>query len=107
MGYLSISIQPPPDTVPTGLFFTVSVIFLLSSQRPPDAVHSASLLSFFPLLAEAVRYGSLCKYSFLFYLHLHVAAIGHGPHHVVLDGLDDLDDLSPFSSQRPPKCGAL
>jgi hypothetical protein len=60
----------------------------LSLQRPPNAVHSAILLYFFPL-------------------HLHVAAVGHGPHHFVLDGLDDLDDLSPFSSQRPPECSAL
>jgi hypothetical protein len=72
MGY-PLPIQPPPVTVHTGLFFTVSVIFLLSSQRPPDAGHSASLHYFFlPLLAEAARYGSLCKYSFL--LSLHVAA---------------------------------
>jgi hypothetical protein len=50
-----VPIQPPPVTVHTGLLFTGSVTFLLSSPRLPDAVHSASLLYFFTSFLSSQR----------------------------------------------------
>jgi hypothetical protein len=72
--FLSLSIQPPPDTVHTGVYLMVSMTFL-------------SFL-YSPRRGRPIR--SLCESSISFVaLHLHIAAVWHGPHHVVLVGLID------------------
>jgi hypothetical protein len=72
-----LSIQPPPDTVHTGLYLMVSMTFLLlSSQRPSDTVHSGSLP--FVCCLDGLN------------LSLHPAAAWHGHHWIVLVGLVDL-----------------
>jgi hypothetical protein len=67
---LYFSIQPPPDTVPTGLFLMVLMTFLLTEA----ARMRCSLQIFAPSGVGAVR-AMRVDLSFNVALHLHLAAV--------------------------------